>query len=809
MFKNYLIVAWRNLWKHRVFSLINLLGLTVSICVSLVVFEIVRHELSYDKYHRGSDRIYRVVTRSFILEEEYPNPGVPIPLADLVKNNLAGIEESAGFFRLHDYTVTIPIKNESGEKILKHQNNLVLTGPDYFRLFKHHWLAGNPETSLNQPFQVVLSENKAKSYFGTKNISDVLGREIIYRDSIQVVVTGILKETDRLTDFDFDEFISISTVTKSSLKDKWYLEHWDNVDSDFQLMVKLNEGVSQQDINDQFITLRSQNQENYELEKQINELQPLSDLHFNPMYGAFVRPVANRSTLMGLVVMALLIIILGSINYINLTTARGNQRAAEIGIRKTLGGSRRSLALRFITETVLISFIASVFAVLIKPLVFDLFHDFLPDGFTGTIWTTDLLPFLLALCLSIGILSGIYPGLILSSYQPISMVQPAQKLQSSNKSIFQVSLTVVQFAVATFFVASTWIVVLQLKYALTHEMGFDKEGILTLLIPDDEKVSGSSLIEELRLIPEIDFISRGGSSPAATTVQSRGFNYDNGKEIIETHAMLKYGDAQYLDVYGLQLLAGRNISHSDTLKELIINETFVKRLGFNNPSQAIGKSLSSDGIHLPIVGVVADFNTQPIHVGISPTIITNAAINSNVHIRLMDPSNDSDVWARAIHKIQIAWNQFYANEPFDFEFYDQRIASWYQQDQRTAKLLTWITGIAILISCLGLLGLVILITVNRTKEIAIRKVLGANLSNAVILLTSGLFKLILIAAAVAIPISWIFVSRWLGNYAYSIQVSWWMFVLPALFVLVVALTTISVQVIRVALANPVESLKYE
>ena len=810
MLKNYLLIAWRNLWNHKLFSLINLLGLTISICVSLVVFLIVRHELSYDKYHADADRIFRIVTRTYVLGEEYPNPGVPIPLAQVVKDNLTGVEEAVGFFRMHDYTVTIQGDSKNGEKVLKHQNNLILTDPGYFRLFKHQWLAGNPETALKEPFQVVLTESKARSYFELKDPSNAIGREIIYRDSIQTVVSGIIKDNDKLTDFDFGEFISISTVNRSSLKHKWYLDHWDNVDSDFQLMVKLNEAVSPGSINDQLITLRGTHQENYDANQQINELQQLNDLHFNSTYGAFMRPVASRSTLMGLIVVAILLVVLGSINYINLTTARGNQRAAEIGIRKTLGGTRKHLTFQFITETILLSFIAALCALLVAPMVLNLVHDFLPAGFIKeTIWEPYLLLFLLALSLLIGAISGLYPGLILSKYKPTTIIKETQKLPGSGRSLVQLSLTVLQFAVATFFIVSTWIVILQIRYAFNHEMGFDKEGILTFSIPNDENASGNLLLQKLKLVPEIEAISRGGSSPASTSVQSRDFSYSNGREKIETNVMLKYGDEHYLEVYGLELLAGKNITQSDTIKELIINETFIRRLGIDDPSAAIGQVISGNGFHYPIVGVVSDFNTRPIHSAIHPTAITNAAINANFHIRLKELSGNTDIWLKALDKIESAWKEVYPDETIDYQFYDQRIASWYQEDQRTAQLLKWISGIAVFISCIGLLGLVILLTGDRTKEIGIRKVLGASVSSVAILLATGLFKLILIAAGLSIPISWIFVSRWLENFAYSIAITWWMFALPALLVLAVALITISAQVFKVALANPVEALRNE
>jgi hypothetical protein len=304
MVKNYLVIAWRNLWKHKMFSFINLTGLTISIAVALVVYLIVQYENSFDKHHKNSDKIFRVVSSVSFLGEEFHNPGVPIPLFEVLNNEVAVINETAGFFRLNNYSVTIPGANGSPRKVLKHQDNLVFTDPAYFRILKHQWLRGTPETALNAPFKVVLTESRAKEYFDIGDAADAMGRVIIYSDSIQTMVAGIIKDHERLTDFEFQEFASIGTLTNSGLKDRWYMDRWDNLDSDFQLMLKLADGTVPNNVEAKIQELYG----TYDPQPEnpiVFFLQPLNDIHFNSIYHAFNRPVDNRSTMWGLSILAL------------------------------------------------------------------------------------------------------------------------------------------------------------------------------------------------------------------------------------------------------------------------------------------------------------------------------------------------------------------------------------------------------------------------------------------------------------------------------------------------------------------------
>ena len=339
-------------------------------------------------------------------------------------------------------------------------------------------------------------------------------------------------------------------------------------------------------------------------------------------------------------------------------------------------------------------------------------------------------------------------------------------------------------------------------------MGFDKHGIITFFVPNGDSEAAKALLRLLNQVPEIEQVSRGGPSPASTGVHSRDLNYINGQESIETQVLLKYGDDKYLEVYGIDLLAGSNISNSDSIREVVINEAFMKRLGFSDPVAAIGRLLEGSGGSYPIVGVVSDFHTEPIRKAIGPAAITNGANRPNFHVKLSG-KNHSDSWTRAIKKMEHAWNQIYPDEVFDYQFYDQRIASWYQQDQQTSRLLKWITGVAILISCLGLLGLVILITNTKTKEIGIRQVLGASTVSMVVLLAKKFFKLIIVAIGISIPITWIVINGWLAKFAYAVELTWWMFALPSILLIAVAVLTIGGQVLKVAQSNPVDSLKNE
>ncbi|MDP4264624.1 MAG: ABC transporter permease [Bacteroidota bacterium] len=810
MLKNYLVVALRNFWRNKVFSLINIAGLAIGISASLVIYLIVHYELSYDKFEKDGDRIYRVVTNMHFPDADFKNSGVPDPLPPAMRSEIPGIEKSTMFTTYHSMKVKVAPKNE-GEKVFRKQGSIIFADEQYFRFFNYRWLAGSPDHSLSNPNEVVLTENRARTYFPYADITNAMGQTITYDDSVKATVTGIVKDIDEVTDFTFKEFISLSTPLEDLKKD----DQWGSVTSSSQFFVKLDKGIDPKTINSQLAALRKKHEKKAYLPTD-HFLQPLSDIHFNNDFDAFDQRQGHKPTLYGLLAVAAFLLLLGCINFINLTTAQASQRAKEIGIRKTMGSSRRNLVIQFLTETVLMTFVATIVSVLLIPWVLKLFSAYIPEGLHFDLFhQPHLLVFILVLILAVSLLSGFYPSMILSGYRPVLVLKNLAYANTaqSRRVWIRKTLTVSQFVIAQFFIIATMVVGKQIRYSLNKDMGFTKNAIINFRVhynylhPDDKQFV---LQEKLKAIPGIQQLSLAGEAPAGenTNISTMKFNKD-GKET-ETSVEVKQADTSYFSLYKMKLDAGRNLQQSDTLREYIINETYARVLGYNDPANIVGQFIDHGGKKFPVVGVLADFHSKSLHSAIQPlAFYCEAKRHSIFHIALANGGNNTDAWKKTIARIETAWKEVYPEDDFNYEFFDGSIARFYKKEQDTARLLDWSTGLAIFISCLGLLGLVIYTTTQRTKEIGVRKVLGASITQIVSLLSKDFILLVLFGFLIAAPLAWWAMNKWLEDFAYRTSLNWWIFAVSGILMVVAALLTMAVQTIRSAIANPVKSLRTE
>ena len=819
MLKNYFIVAWRNFRSNKIFSIINVLGLAIGISAALVIFLIVHYDFSFDKFEKDGNRIYRVVSDLKFAGTPYHNSGVPSPLSAAVKKEVPGIEETVGFYQYNgDPKVSVPNTGGGNPEVYKNRPDIIFADNLYFKLISYQWLAGSPGTALTEPYKVVLTEQRAKTYFHEKNPADIIGRQIIYDDSIKVTVSGIVKELKENTDFIFKEFVSQSTIPDGGLKRHYSWDDWKSTNSGTQLFVKLAAGHSAADVESQLKRLVKKYRGEADKETMgttVFRLQPLNDLHFNNIYGTFGDHIANKPTLYGLLIVATFLLLLGCINFINLTTAQASQRAKEIGIRKTLGSSRKQLVIQFLNETFFITIIATVLSVLITPLLLKVFADFIPkDLHLDLLHQPYLIFFLVSLMISVSMLAGFYPALFLSRYKPVLVLknQAYSGTATTRKALLRKGLTISQFFIAQVFVMATLISVKQIHYMLDKDLGFKKDAILIVetpfnwanfFHPDNKRLI---LLNELKSIPGIQMISLGNGAPSSTGWSTRLMNFKDAKKEIQTDVHQKYGDTNYLTLYHIKLLAGRNVQQSDTTKEYIVNETYMHILGFQKPNDILNKEIDRK----LIVGVMADFNQESLRAPVKPLVFSANTGNSYVlHIALKPQNNEETSWKTTISKIGLAYKTMYPEDDFNYEFFDQSIAKFYKSEEDISRLLKWATGLAIFISCMGLLGLVIYTTSLRTKEIGVRKVLGASVSHIVSILSKDFITLVLIAFVIAMPLAWWTMHKWLENFVYRTSINWWVFVLSGLFMMLIALITLSIQTIRAASANPVESLRNE
>jgi putative ABC transport system permease protein len=816
MIRNYFIIAIRNFWRNKIFSLINISGLAIGISASLVIYLIVNYDFSFDKFQEGNDRIYRVVSNFSFAGGYFRNSGVPYPAGQAVRNEITGLE-LVTFFRTWQDNVKIGIPDPKKDRplLFRDQKDIVFADESYFKLIPHKWIIGGAAISLKQPYQVVLTETNARLYFPGLPLAAIPGKEIIFNDTVPMIVTGIVEDLKEHTDFTFKTFISRLSFEKTSLMAR-NADRWDNTNSATQLFIKLIPGTSKEKTLVQLNQLLKKYEKKEPEDHSTSEfgLQPLSDVHFNSNYDNFDQRLAHKPTLYGLLAVAAFLLLLGCINFINLKTAHASQRAREIGIRKTMGSSKRSLVLQFLSETFFLTLIATVLSVLIAPLLLKAFADFIPDGLHFNLWRTDLVIFLMLLVLVVSVFSGFYPALVLSSFKPVTVLknQTSAKGAGTRKALFRKTLTVTQFVIAQIFIIATILVSKQIRFSLNKDLGFRKDAIVYFYTNfyDTVKTHKDVLMEKFRTIPEIAMVSLSNNPPSSSSIWTSTLKYKDGKKEVELSAEVKTADTNYIKLYNLKLVAGNNFMASDTMNAILVNESFVRACGFANPHEALGKYIDWHNTLTPIAGVIADFHQKSMHEEIKPLVITNARDRSGLFNILLRPQNaEGTVWKTAIGKIEKAWKEIYPEDELKIEFLDQSVAKYYESEKKISGLLLWATGLSIFISLLGLLGLTMYITNQRTKEIGIRKVVGATVLQIISLLSKDFLKLVVIAIIIAIPLAWWASFKWLQNFAYKTKLDWWVFLAGGLITILLALVILVLRTFRAAAANPVKSLRTE
>lgn len=806
----YIKIALRNIWRNKVFTLINISGLTLGISAALVIFLIVNHEYNYEEFIKDKERIYRVVSNMHFPENDFKNSGVPGPLTLAIDEEIAGIESTARFYTLNNLSVTV--ESITPQKLeIREQSDLVLTDEKYFELLPHYeWLAGDPTEALSGPGKVVLTESRARDYFRSLHPTEVIGKSITYDGKYEVLVTGVVKDLQEVTDFRFKEFISFHTFLPQLKEQGW--EDWGSITSSTNFFIKLGSGSYPDSIETAINALRKRRAPQNDFLPTDHSLQPLADVHFNAEFQGLGKRTGHKPTLYGLMAVAMLLLGLGSINFVNLSTAISPLRAKEIGVRKTIGGTRMQLVNQFMLETGLLTSCATLLAYLLQPGIMRVFRDFIPPELSlRDLSSFSVLGFSLVLTLVVSLVAGFYPAWMLTRYQPVEVFKSYLGSKGHDKVQLRKWLTVGQFIVAQFFVFATLTMSKQIRFVLNKDLGFQQEAKV-MIYGDGEEESiyqqQAILYNKLASLAEVEAISLAGTAPADEGLNISTMSYKQDGKSIETSVEIKIADSSYFGLYGLELLAGRYLQNSDTAKEYVINKAFAEFLGYDQPEVLIGKTLNKGRGELPIVGVLKDFNTKPLHSEYKPVVFF-AEKRSYPIIHLSLKNNPQHSISQVMTKVEAMWHEVYGQGSFNYAFVDETIANFYLKERQTAKLLSWCTVIAIFIGCLGILGLVIHVTQVRTKEVGIRKVLGASTSQLLHLLSKEFIYLVLIAAVVAMPLSWWSMHRWLDNFAYRTALSWWLFILSSGILLLVALMTLSFNTVRTAIANPVDALRNE
>ncbi|HEX3387360.1 MAG TPA: FtsX-like permease family protein, partial [Mucilaginibacter sp.] len=697
------------------------------------------------------------------------------------------------------------------------EENIIYANERFFALLSFKWLAGSAK-QMSEPDKVILSSEQAHKYFPSLSYDQVLGQQVVYGDSIRTTVAGVIEAYKENSDFKFTDYISFSTI--DHVKDvKSQVAKWGNTNGASQCLIKLSSGTTVPNIEKQLarILLKYEPDRSKNAYKLTYRLQPLSDIHFNDHYGAVNNPTANKSTLYGLIAIASFLLLLGCINFVNLTTAQASQRAKEIGIRKTMGSSRFQLVGQFLSETFLITLLAVIISLVMAPFILKLFSDFISKDIKFDLFShPSAVTFILLLVLIVGFFSGFYPAMVLSKYKPVLVLknQAFSGTTKTRNAWLRKTLTVSQFVIAQFFIMATILVSKQVYYALHKDLGFKKDAIIYINTPwrSRNPALKQVLVNKIKALPQVEILSLGGDVPSSNGWSSNDVSYTDGKKEIKSELYHKSGDENYIRVYQIKLLAGRNIRLNDTTSAMLINSTYAHDLGFRNVADVIGKTISFGKTQKrQIVGVVGDFHQASLHAPIKPMGIwpDDPKWLSTIHIALKPQTANGNEWKTAIASIQKDWKELYPDNDFEYHFFDDSIAKMYEKEQHTSQLLTWATGLSIFISCLGLLGLAMFTTNLRTKEIGVRKVLGASVRQIVTLLSTELVILVLLAFVIVTPLAFWAMNKWMQNFADHTSLSWWVFVLSGAGMLLTALITLSSQTIRAAIANPVKSLRSE
>lgn len=821
MLKNYFTVAWRTLIRNRVYSIFNVLGLALGICACLVIYLITSYEFSFDTFHPNRNRIYCV--------DAGMNGGhwncVPGPMPAAMRQEMTGFETVAAFLT-YKANVTIP-GNQNGEpKQFDDDGSLAIAEPQYFDIFRYWWLSGNAATSLSMPNSVVLTAEKARKYFGDLEPDKIIGRTIFYKDSLMVSVTGVVADWTGNSDFNFSQWISYATIPVSFLKREITLDAWNEMDRSSQVMVKLATGVKPSQIDAQFNPLTKRH---YGQMPFTARLKPLSGIHFHREYGGMGRK-ASLPVLYTLMVVAAFILILAIANFVNLSTAQSMHRAREIGVRKVLGGNRPGIAMQFFTETLLVTIAAVTVAVLAIQPALNIFSEYIPAGVHFRLNGATLL-FLLLVTAATTVLAGFYPARVLGNYQPTVTLKGITAVPGGEKGTLRKGLIVFQFTISLLFIIASLVIGSQLRYMMHADLGFKTDAIITIDPPRENKpdklafhsdrIRGEQkvniktdntavLMNKIRQLPGVEQVIREGGPPMGPGhIHFGGGGLKNSNEKVEVS--IHSGNDQYVPFYGMKLIAGRNLLPGDSTHEALISEKCAHALGFTDVSKAIGREVAvSPFDNWPVVGVVADFYDLSFHRATLPNIIRHdPTMERAVGVKIATKGMTAGELNTLIGKMEKEWKLLFPEAPFDYSFLDESIARMYADDLRTERLTNVAMGITVFISCLGLLGLAIFSTGKRAREIGIRKVFGATVSNIMVMLCKEIVQLIVLALLIATPLAWYFMHEWLLDFAYRTALSGWIFLAAGVAAIGIALFTVGFQAMRAARANPVKTLRTE
>lgn len=801
MIKNYFKIAWRNLWKNKVFSAINIFGLSAGLACCILIFLFIQHELSYDKFNKQANNIYRLTSVMPAADGSTSELAVtPAPWAPLMKKDFPEIKEYVRL--LKDEKVLI---GQAGQQHF-YETQMLYADSTFFNVFSVVLEKGNINHALEKPNSIILTDETAKKYFGD---ADPVGKTLevnSFGRTFNVEVTAIAKQIPSASHYSFNSIVSLQTL--GDLSSMWSFHM-------FQSYLLLSNNTTSASLEKKFpgfINKYILNNPNADGKNDIH-LQKLADIHLRSHLTGEIDTNSDINYVYVFAGVALFILLIACFNFTNLTTARSLTRAKEIGLRKVVGAAKKQLLSQFLSETILFAFIALIIAIILAYLILPLFNQLsarsLSLNFTNNyaLWIL-----LLVLIVGVGLLAGLYPAVVLSAFKPVEVLK-GKFIKSSKGGSFRKVLVTLQFAVSIALIASTIFVGRQLNFLKNKNTGFDKENVVLLTLPRD---ADSMRLVSFKNALLSDKAIRSVAASSTIPNEKIPINQvnDGNTDLSKALSMqMLFTDEDFISTMKMKIVAGRDFNKdmpTDKLQGFVVNEEAVKKFGWKTASDAVGKTIQwvqPNVVLKPgkVIGVVKDFNITPLRAAVQP-LVMHYFPQRYQYLYIRFNQNDAKT---VMSSIQKQFNAYYTNQSFEYSFLDETLNNLYSSEQRLGSIFSYFSFLAILIACLGVLGLSLYSIQQRIKEIGIRKVLGASVLGITIELLKEFLKPVIIAACIATPVAWYAISKWLQNFAYHINVSWIVFLITTLIILFLAVLTMSIQSIKAALANPVKSLRTE
>lgn len=801
MLGNYIKTSLRQFRRSKTHTLINLTGLTLGFLCAVIIFQKVRFELSYGTQHTEAERIFRVVHEANEFGNIGYQRGVPYPFVDAFRADFPAVEHVTIVDRNFQPPV-IAIDRPNGEVARFLEDSPVgFADPDYFEIFTYEWLQGNPPTALAEPRTVVLSETLARKYFGD-NI-DPMGRTLRFGPDLELTVTGLVEDPAPNNMMPLQMIMSFNLGEEHERGN----ENWGSTSSSVQAYLRLPEGMTTRSIERQFPEFLARYRDADDATSVRYYLQALPDIHFDTRFGDNDgQPVTSKNVVLALGLIGLVLLLTACINFINLSTVLVFKRAREVGVRKVLGGTPGQIISYFMTETGLITVMALLVALVLATPVAKLARGFIGEGFSVNPLTDPWLAlFVVAAAVVLTLGSGLYPAFLLSRLRPTVAIRGSAGQKPGAFLSMRRGLVVVQFAISQVLIICTLAAMWQIRHLHNVPLGYDTEAIVEFAVPQPDETTLETMKNRMLQSAAIQHVTFSNSGASSGTTWASNFHYERGDERIENHTQMKLVDPDYVETYGMTLLAGSDFDElpPDSVTHFVANEAFVKLIGFDTPEEALGTFVDSWSWQGTIEGVVRNFNTNSLHQEIEATLLVPTLVYAYQGAAKVNTAQLND----ALATIERAWQDAFPDYVFEYRFLDETIANFYESEQIMQRLIQVFAFIAILIGCIGLFGLISYTTSQRSKEVGIRKVLGASVPSIVGLFAREFALMVVIGFAVSAPLAYFVMGKWLENYPYRIDLGAGLFVIAFAVSLTIALVTVGFKTYQAAVANPVDSIR--